>query len=345
MRLRPFLLTTVLALAAGVAHAQPAPSEPEEVIVFADPFARWDGTRWLVRTQLGMPLPYPMYARVNHEMEAVAIDLSLVFACEKTWRRGPKRFEVSCKIEDAGIKAASWRDKEPYADEVLQQFDANLTGAELQLLVADDGRIIDIGLEGLIKDNDREKAVQEQTRRLLVRLMAGFHLKLPPRNQIRQGQWLEYDSKLFAMPVVLDARRGNFYDAKRGAAVVNTMGGSYVIHQLDRFRGHLVVQSVGKGTVKVGSEDGGCENFFKLDLDGVSIFDESSGIMSERVWSLRGRTTAGSCLADGRADPIYFHLGRMQMLDEDQHPDVGTTELIARPGNVVSTLPVWTAIE
>jgi hypothetical protein len=336
---------------------------PEEVVVYGDPYARWDGTRWYVDTQIGFPRPYVLEAKVNHMMEATAVELKMTIACEKTWRRSKSRHEVDCKIEDVGLQAASWRKEEPYAQEILDEFDANLSKADIQLIVSDDGRLVDVDLEGLEGDNDREKTIREEARMLLARAMVGFHMKLPPRNQIREGQWVEYDSQVFQMPLMMNAQRTNAAvnqgvqgatqnaGANRGAIVVNSIGGSYIIHQLDRYKGHLVVQSVGEGTVEVGdsnpddAESGGNQSWFKINLDGVAIYDEQTGIMTERVWSMHGRTTAGSSMADGRVDPLYFHNGRIRMLGKDEKVEVGPTQRVERPGVATTTLPRWIELQ
>ncbi|MCB9681922.1 MAG: hypothetical protein H6733_10660 [Alphaproteobacteria bacterium] len=329
----------------GVSNAD----KPEEVIVYGDPFARWDGTRWFVQTQIGMPLPYTFYAELNHEFDAIALDLRMVMGCEKTWRQGKKRYEVDCHIEDIALQGAGYHTVEAYGDEILTALQAKLAGADLQLIVADDGRIVDVGLEGLETGRDRERAIKEQARMILVRAISGFHMKLPPHNQIRKGQWVEYDSTLFELPVTTNGgldRPGSTASSSRTNTVFNTMSGSYIIHQLDRYKGHLVVQSLGEGTILVGDSDTSDESYFKLKLDGVAIYDEGSGIMSERVWTLRGRTSAGSALGDGRADPIYFHNGRFRLLTGDEKPDVGATGLVSRPGvTATGSLPAWRPFE
>lgn len=354
------LLASLLVAPAQSAEGQSAGEIAEEVLVYGDPFARWDGTRWHVRTQLGFPVPYVLYAVNNKEFEPVAIDLDFTMACEKTWRRSKKRHEVDCRIEALGIRGAKWRVREPAAQEILDSVDTMLTGATIQLIVADDGRLMNIDLEGVPAANEREQAVREQARMLLVRAMTGFHMKLPPRSQIRAGQWVEYESTLFEIPMtppaiglsIAGGESANQMDSRRTQVAVNSIGGSFIIHQLDKYRGHLIVQSVGEGTVLVSQDNGStsgfgdnsAESYFKINLNGVAIYDDETGVMSERVWSMRGRTSAGSALGDGRADSLYFHNGRIRLLKEEEQVDVGFTGLILRPGEL-GTGPKWEALE
>ena len=319
------------------------PGEPTTITVIGDHFARWDGTRWFLQTQIGMPIPYLLYAEKNYEFEPIAMQIRTTIACEKTWRRSPKRFEVSCEIQDIGLQAAGWRPKDEHAPEILDELDARLTHAKLQLLVADDGRLTNIDLEGVANDSIRQRAIHEQARMLLVRAMAGFHMRLPPDGSIRKGQWVEYNSTLFEIPAVQGA---NGQQDGRAPVIVNSMGGSYIIHQLDRYQGHNVVQSLGEGTIEIGEETAteDMRSNFKVRFDGVSIYDEA-GIMTERVWAMHGYTTAGSWLAQGRADPLFFHTGRLAKVELDAKVDVGPTRVVARPGVVSTTLPAWIPID
>lgn len=342
-----FLIASTLPVAAALAGEADAvvvdPGEPTVITVIGDHFARWDGTRWFLETQIGMPIPYLLYAERNYEFEPIALQVRTTIACEKTWRRGPKRFEVSCKVQDIGLQAAGWRPKDEHAQAILDELDTRLTNASIQLIVADDGRLTNIDLEGVEEDNSRQRAIQQQARMLLVRAMAGFHMRLPPDGSIRQGQWVEYNSTLFEIPAV--AKASGQQDGS-APAIVNSLGGSYIIHQLDRYKGHNVVQSLGEGTIQIGSEtqtEDQTSNF-KVRFDGVSIYGDD-GIMTERVWAMHGYTTAGSWLAQGRVDPLYFHTGRLTKVEVEAVVDVGPTRVVARPGVKLTDLPLWDAIE
>lgn len=316
----------------------------DELFVYGDAFKRWDGTRWYLNTQVSFPMPYPLYAANNSMTEAVAVEVRLVLGCEKTWRRGDRAYEVDCHVEDVALLAASWLPFDAKATPVLVEFDEALTGEKLALVVADDGRLKAVNLVGLDTSNERLKAQREQARQILVRAMAGFHMKLPPKNQIREGQWVEYQSPLFSIPWVQQQTAQEALESQRAPRIYNSVGGSYILHQLDRWRGKLFVQSVGEGTTLVGqSED--TESTFKMDVQGVALYDERSGFMTERVWSIQGRSTASSWLSDGRVDATYFHSGRMRMLGATEQVAVGPTQLVSPPGRPQSGLPAWKPIE
>jgi hypothetical protein len=311
------------ALSEEEAVAAAAEPDPSEIVnVYGDRFARWDGTRWYAHLQLGWPLPFVMHARLNDEVQINALDVEATITCEKTVKRGARGSEVHCVIDDISFEGVTFLDKVDKAEPVLAEFDERLTGALLQLQVSDIGRVNNIDLEGLPESNRRENMIKEEARQILSRVMAGFHMKLPARATLREGQWLEYDSLLFALP-----------------AIETTRGGSTVIHQLNPYRGHLVVQSVGKGTIVVGGDDN--ENSYMVSLDGVAIYDKETGIMSERVWAMRGKATASSYLADGWEGGRYFNVGRLQLLAPDAVVDLGPTRRVSPPGKRVAGLDLW----
>jgi hypothetical protein len=330
----------------GAAFAEEAvDEEPEVITVYGDRFARWDGTRWFAEVQVGLPMPlrwvlgeYDTEADVQIRVEA--IHLKSVIACEKTWRQGKHGFEVDCVVEDAAVRGVTFIDlkKEKYredAERIFDRLDELVTGRKLQLKVRDDGRVTGVDLDGLPENTRREKAMAEITRQFFLRLMSGFTMKLPAGNLLKAGmQWQEYNSPVFAVPG---------YEPSRG--------GSTLTHQLNPYRGRLVVQTLGAATVATGDEDGGYtgedfENTYKVEYSGVALYDRDTGIMTERVWALQGRATASSQLADGWKGTLYFQIGRLDQIEEGETPpDLGPSGRASRPGLPVPGLIPWETID
>lgn len=338
--------------AAADASAAAEPETAEEIIVISDGFARWDNTRWHVQTQIVFPTFYLVQAFRNTEFEAPEIQVEFVLTCNKSFRRAKKRFEVDCQIEDIAFAMTTLRPNRKVSDvgPVLDEWDATLTGAAAQLLVADDGRVIGVGLEQVRADDKAEElaavakeagdaardadtvrgqAVRESMRGLLRLSMAAFHMRLPQGNVLREGQWVEYQPTLFEIPT----------------GDQNTMSGGYLIHQLDRYKGHNVVQSKGEGTVRVGwADDDADENYFKMKFDGVAIYDDS-GIMTERVWALKGRATGSGTLGE-LGNVGYFHSGRIRQLKQEAVVLLRDTAIVGRPNQpATEDRPAWVPIE
>ncbi|MEQ1501157.1 MAG: hypothetical protein ABMB14_02955 [Myxococcota bacterium] len=298
----------------------------EEVVVWGDLFARWDDTRWMVTTELGLPYALVLAKDENAEFDAQELQLRTVIACSKEWKLGRHKFEVACRIEDFAIQAAiGERRVSPEdiarAQSVLDEIDAKLTGAALSLQVADDGRVTNLDLEGVPSSNRRQTEIHETLRQVMSRVIVGFNLKLRKFNQLNEGKWYEYNSTLMSMPVP--------------PSIPATQGSNMVVHYLNPYQGQLVVQSIGKGLVAVQDVN------YTIDLIGVSIFDKDEGFMLERVWAIDGTTTASALFSSNG----YFNAGRIWVLGKDTKPDCGPTQVVNGRGQSVEGLPKWVPIE
>lgn len=294
----------------------------EEIVVWGDLFARWDRTRWMITTELGLPVPLVLARDENEEFQAQRLQIRAIFACDKDWKLSKRKYEVSCDIEDFGMKAMMNQrrmkpDRLEKAQRVLDEIDAKLTGAAVQLQVADDGRVLNIDLEGLPRRNRRMSAANETLRMVMGRLIAGYNLKMQKYNQLHEGKWVEYNSTIMSLP-----NQGN-------------LGSNMLVHYLNRFRGHVVVQSIGKGTTQA------ADAMYELDLIGVSIFDDKEGFMTERVWAVNGKSTASTFFQDRE----YFHAGRVLMLGEKDRPSCGTSAIVNGPKQSYPGLEKWVSIE
>lgn len=303
----------------------------EEVVVWGDLFARWDDTRWIITNEILAPFPFVLRRDENSEFFSQQMVVRTVVGCNKDWKLGGHRYEVSCEIEDFGIQAAIAEDRVSDEDiaraqSVLDEIDAKLSGAKIQLQVADDGRVLNLSLEGVEGDNSRERAIEETLRQILSRLVVGFNLKLRKFNQLNEGKWHEYNSTLMSLPRPPEIGGGQ-------------AGSSLVVHYLNKYQGHLVVQSIGKGLDQVTVAN--VTRNYTLDLIGVSIFDPNEGYMLERVWSLKGAETASSFFNSGG----YANNGRIAVLGTQDKPDCGATRVVNGTNQTFENLPKWQPME
>ncbi len=307
----------------------------EEIVVYGDLFARWDDTRWFIETEIGLPFPMMLQREQNDEIRANAMQIRAILRCNKTAQLRRKRFEVDCVLEDVGLQAVPFRNdrskrKLETGQKVLDEIDAKLTDASLQLQVADDGRVTNIDLEGVSKSNSRVSAIQETLRQIMSRVVVGFDMKLRKGNQLHEGKWPEYNSNLMTMPVP--------------PSITGVSGSSMLMHYLNRYQGHILVQSIGKGVVGMPIPDpreGEKMVNYKTNFIGVSIFDFEEGYMIERVWALTGDASASALFQNGS----YHHAGRITMLGEKDAPDVGPTRLVQAQGETTRGLEYWVPIE
>jgi len=298
----------------------------EEIVVWGDLFARWDDTRWFVSTEFALPYDLPLERDENLSFTTREIQLHTIVACNKDWRLGKRRYEVSCKIEDFGIQAAIAERVVSEADVeraklVLDEIDAKLTGASLALQVADDGRVTNLALDGLESNTRRQSNIEETLRQVLSRAVVGFNLKMQKYNQLHEGKWAEYNSSVMTMPLPPD--------------VGGSAGSNMLVHHLNHYRGHVIVQSIGKGMTAVQMNNQMVN--FTTDFIGVSTFDDNEGFMTERVWALNGTSTASAFFDQG----AYYNAGKITMLGEADRPDCKPTQVTNGRRQHLPFLPEW----
>ena len=209
------------------ALAKPA----EEVVVIADPFARWDDTRWYVTTDVVHPVGWQLAANENLGAWVHAVQLEAVIHCRKDGRLGRRAFEVMCDVEDVALRAQprsgqGGEGRSARLQKLMDELDERLSKASAQLQVKADGAVPSVDLEGLEARNEREREGIEVLRQLVARAMLGFHIRVPSDDQLG----IEYRSALMTMPGV------------RGSS-----GSSEVLHQRLQGQGPVMVETRGRG--------------------------------------------------------------------------------------------------
>lgn len=339
----------MLMFLAVAAHAGPA---AEEIVVYGDPFARWNGTRWLVETEVVPPNPMRLDRERDEGFIALGMQSHVILACDKEHALSRKAHEIRCAIEDLSLRAVPG-ERDPSAariaamDGVMAELDAKLTGASVQLQVSADGAVRDVGLDGVEDGDHRTADIQETLRLALLSPLAGFHLRLPTAALKDGRSWVEYNSALLTIP-----------------SAAGSSGSSELAHYANRVDAGWIVQSIGQATatapirnpladtpcLRTGPENphwAGCPPgsnrrpeyidhaaftaTYDLELDGVGLFDPATGYLTERVWAVRGKPAASS--PDSERRGATRTLGRLQLLGDADAPALGTSG-VARPGAV-----------
>ncbi|MEN0064363.1 MAG: hypothetical protein AAGA48_19610 [Myxococcota bacterium] len=317
-----------LAMLMGFASAQDRldVDVTQEIVVWGDRFARWDNTRWFIETTVLQPWSTVLARDIDLEFQTQEYRIQAIFKCDKEERAGRRRYDVACVIEDIGI-IANVADRRPKpariaaAQQVLNEIDAKLTGAHMELRVGDDGQVHGIDIEGIPTRNRRQNRIQMTLTQIMSRLIVGFDLKMQKGNQLHQGVWMEQNAALLLLET-------------------NSSGSNYVKHYLDPFRGQILVQSIGKGisTLSSGPQtEFGALTRFDMHLDGVSLFDPDDGYLTERVWSITGVSNPSGTFLELE----YSHFGKMRQLGTQDRPNCGLTQVVNGHRQRVPGLPDW----
>ncbi len=273
----------------------------------------WDWSkphRWYVENHVQLPLfmwfqtPFNKQARVN------AFDVRAVVQCPAAEQVTGKVWEMSCTIEDWSLSAEALPQDEHLLQPILDELDQLVTGAQAQLQVRADGRLVNLDLEGVYRQNQRGGEVIETLRLVLGRAFAALDLETSKKGE---DTWMENTPWLVYLPV------------SNGTA-----GLVQVVHQVTGTQGHLVdFRSAGQGVMEQpGDENGGLVNRFDTRLEGTATWDTRQMRLLERQWALLGTPTSSSAIASGTAGYPYVQGGRLIALTEGQTRDVGPSKVV-----------------
>jgi len=266
----------------------------------------WDLTqpqRYYLETEVRLPYLMWWAKRFNEQARVNAFQLRLLADCEPG-AEGRRRVEVLCTIDDIGIKASGVQQEQGLLQPILEEIDDRLTGAVVQLEVRDDGRLMNIDLEKLDRRNRRVGRMNENLRLVVTRAFAGLDLPMPRRPD--DPQWVQHDSWILRAP-----------------AAQGSVGSAELIHQWGDEHGqrHQII-SGGRAIIVPALS----MNQYDARMTSEAWFDAELGLLTDRTWTMVGRPTPSSALAEGTAGYPYLQVGRLMALPGDQTHPVGTTE-------------------
>lgn len=316
-------------LPAPITEPEPAPSQTVEVT--ADPFARWDGTRWRLDSAVVLPLSVPMFAVNNFEIETVGFVVRLTTRCELADRAGPRR-RVNCTIQDAAVSLAPRQRTAKKAIAVVEEHRERMVGTVVRLQVHQDGRISSLTLGDEVTSPPRARMQFESVRQILWTAFAAFDLQLPDGPLTDGRKFVEESSRLWWIP----SFRNN--DQLRSMFSASAIGRGQIGHIIEaRDVGHVIV-GVGEGSVDLGLND---PMVWQGPVNSVSLIAKHDAILAERVWGANLEPNASNRLGDGVTPSPTVLQGRLQRLGDDQTVDLGASQMVNAPGLSVPGLPGW----
>lgn len=321
-------IAVAIALAAllpGTVRAEAFQPTPTDGLVWV-----WEpgATRtWLIENEVMLASYLWVMADQNKEARLVAFHTRMVMTCHDTGEGTRKVSALECRIDDFAISGAGMEGDRGLLQPILEEMDGKVTGAVLQVGMRHDGRLVGVDLEEIQAANRRESRMIEAIRIVFARALAGFDLQLPPGGVSAEGVWGQYQNQLFGAP----SDRGS-----QGAGEV-----AHLVREIDQ--GWAIIDSAGKGMVVPGNDSGAARDYFASRLDSVSVFDLDEKILRERVWTVLGKPTASSAIAEGGAGVNYLQMGKILFLPEGvARPDLGPTlEVVPPEGQAQSAIRNW----
>jgi hypothetical protein len=210
--------------------------------------------------------------------------------CEHCGRGPDPALEVLCVLDDLAFSATGMVQEQGKLQPIVTEIDEQLTGAVVQLQVRDDGRLVNIDLEGPERRNQTVGAFIENLRLILARAFAGLDLGTPDGEQT----WVQYDSWLLRLPVA-----------------EGSIGSSEIVHRITGESAETVaVESGGRALVVPANSP----NQYDTRFYGMAILDPASGHLVERSWTMVGIPTASSSISFGTAGYPYMQDGWIKAL-------------------------------
>jgi hypothetical protein len=323
MTVRTRSMLAAMAVGLGISGTAVAASESSRVEGLEWRWESGEHRRWLVEAEVNLPTFLWFYADRITNTRLVAYQLRMVVDCTAVDQRA-KGVELGCVMEDVSLSGAASPTDQGLLQEVLDEVDGKLTGGTLQIVLRDDGQLVNFDLEEVVPldINRRTMLMQENIRLVVARAMAGMDMKLPKRGVAEEGLWPQYDAMLMIAP------------SSAGA-----YASSEVVHRVvERAGDAVVLETAGRGILSTAEAE---NNKYDSELRSMAVFDTEAGALQERVWTVYAAPTAGSAISEGYAGIPYTQWGRIRMLDDDERPELPPSVELAVPGQGPSTLQQW----
>ena len=229
-------------------------------------------------------------------------------------RRGAS--DLACRIDDAAWTGMTFPSETGRLQPVLEELDAKLTGATVDLRLGDDGALRGVKVE-LVPASDftnrRTRETDAFVRMMVIRALAPLDLQIPRGGFPTDEPWVESTSLAVEMPVTWgSSSRGRL--VHRASAYDDT---------------RVLVQTVGEATMVPGGFLQGGSLIFDADLRGYTVFDQEEGRISEAVWSTEATPTATS----GPLARPYRVENRLRALAPEEVPVLPASEERMPPGS------------
>lgn len=275
-----------------------------------------EGHRFLMAARVDLPAPLLVPAERNAELRTSSFDLTVVTSCVPAEPAPKKGFRLACKVEDFAIRTdeASAIEKDHIVP-ILSELDTKLTGASVQIVTDAEGHLKLFDLEGVVKDNERQRAQFALSRLLLMRVFVLLDFELPKLGDDRGLAWRVSNSLVDGYPSDLGVT-GSF---PLDSVVESTDGSVVVVKQ----RAAGVVQSGEMSAVGSGQPT----YVWEMALDGTARFDVASGRLIERQYVVEGSPAASSLASSGARK--YRQVARLLALGPAEHPTLPESGILA----------------
>lgn len=309
-----------LALLGSLFVAPAAAEAGESVEVTSNPLATYN--RVYVETSVQLPRFMWFLEDFNRDIRVSSFEVELDMMCEQIGETR-RRTEVGCRIQQAAVRAAPLSGDQRLAPPVLDQMRDKLTGALVLFQVRRDGRITNVNLRDAFRQDQRHRRIRlmhENLRLVVMRAVAGLDFQRPKSGVVDGEIWSQRQSLLTMAPTA-----------------IGTLGATELVYRAEPGPEDLLTVR-GEGTAMIVPADGRSRpaDLFDSRVVTQALVEPETGRISSVAWTVIGRPTPSSAIAEGPEGLPYIQRGRAVALRPGESATIGETGVI-EPGGLQPT--------
>jgi hypothetical protein len=256
--------------------------------------------RFYIQAQIQLAEVMVFRATNNTDVRITELQLNINTNCKAVAPVGKRGWELDCSFDDFAIQGAPIATEKGRLLPVLDEVDAYMKEASVQLVMLNDGRLRSLDLEGIVKRNTRTVDMHETLRLVLTRAFSVLDLELPSKGEDKGKAWRQTGSRVAEFP----SNKGTFGLVEINHAVKETQGNK------------VTIESTGRGTIGGGEmimlgDQERPKNMYDTNVRSTAAFNTGRGELLEREVLVQATPTASSVASEAGSGPAFVQAIRL----------------------------------
>ena len=262
-----------------------------------------EALHYRAQVALSVPLGLTLMGKNNLDVQVNYLEYALLLTCTPQ-APGKKDQRVDCAIDEAKMLGRGAEREQDEVNELMDEFATRLSAGTIQATFANTGKLKSIDLEGVTKDNQRDRHGYEVLRRLSARAISPLEIEVPKDGEIPDKAWKQKHAYAMSLP---NTSSSGVVKIENTAAPGDD--------------GTLVITSAGQGTVadQATYDNPAVNNTTGVILTGSAVFDPARGLVVSSQHRVQGSYTASatSNVGDGL---VFDQVAGIELLAEPPTP-------------------------
>jgi hypothetical protein len=244
-----------------------------------------------------------MRAVNNTDVRISSVHLDINTNCSAVTAIGKRGWELLCTFDDFAISAGAIASEKGRLPPILDEIDADMAEASMQVVLLNDGRLRSVDLEGVVKRNARTNARHEVLRLLLARAFSALDLQLPDKGADKGKAWRQQTPRIVEFP----SSKGSLGMVEVDSYVKESAGNKITIESSGR-------GTIGGGEVVAVGDGDRPKNMYQMTVRSVTSFNVGRGEILDREYLVHGIPTASSVASEAGEGPHYVQAVRLTIV-------------------------------